>query len=173
MRPFPVAAVVRRYCGGVWGARVLTFARFGAVGVLTAAVYGAVLLSSVEFAKLPPAVGAGVAYLMAIAFNYVAHYGWTFRSNESHGRAAVRYFIVVSAILCTNVLATGFLPKILNASYLFVQVGLAICAAGGSFLSQYLWVFRAKRPNGGESNRDSRVLAFEDFAIGEHDPIDG
>lgn len=147
MRPFPFVAALRRSLGAAWGTRVLTFARFGTVGLLTAAIYGGVLALSVETAKQPPAFGAGLAYLIAIAFNYLAHYGWTFRSDASHIRTASRYIIVIGAIFCANVIATWLLPKFLNVSYISVQVGLAICAVGGSFLSQYLWVFRPRPPD--------------------------
>lgn len=87
----------------------------------------------------------------------MAHYGWTFRNDEPHGRTAPRYIVVIGAILTANALATGILPKLLNVSYLTIQVGLAICAAAGSFLSQYLWVFRAKRPDAVVSEAETRA----------------
>jgi putative flippase GtrA len=115
--------------------------RFAAVGLLTAAIYVLVLAFIAErFGK--PALGAAAAYVLAVAFNYWAHYAWTYQTNRSHKSAGMRYVILAVLIFCTNVGATAIMPELLNISYVVVQGMLATLAIVVSFIVQGFWVYR-------------------------------
>jgi len=131
----------------------LTLAKFGAIGLLTAALYAVLLVLAVEKASLPPAVGAALAYVLAVSFNYWAHYYWTYGSDRSHRSAGARYLAVVAIIFVINVAATALLPGWLGVSYWFAQALLGILMAAMTFISLSYWVFSSS----GSSHMSDRV----------------
>lgn len=136
---------MRRFVSPGGTKRFWLFVRFGIVGGLTAAIYTTVLLLTVEVAGQTPAVGAAVAFVLAIIFNYLAQYGWAFRSDISHITTGPRYIVVIVVIFSANVLATKFLPHWFHLNYLIVQGGVALFAILASFGFQTCWVFRGER----------------------------
>ncbi len=123
-------------------ARFAELLRFGTVGVLTALIYAAIVWLAVEEFRAPSELGVGIAYVLAVTFNYLAHHMWTFRSDRPHRSTGPRYLLVMLVILATNVAATAWLPGLLGVSYVVVQIGLAAVAAVCAFAAQAAWVFR-------------------------------
>lgn len=115
--------------------------RFVTVGVLTAALYALVLIVSVEVLGIPPPVGAAVAHLAAIAFNYLAHHRWTYQAGQPHRAAAPRYLVTIIVLFCLNVAATAVLPGLLGVSYAVVQGLLMVLTALATFVTLSRWVF--------------------------------
>lgn len=80
--------------------------RFVAVGVSAAGLqwgltYGLILCG------VPSAIAAGVAYVPAFAFAYLAHKHWAFRSSAPHGRLLPRYLAaqLISALAAASAAA--------------------------------------------------------------------
>jgi len=119
-----------------------TFIRFGTVGLLTATIYALVLAVIAEGIGRP-ALGAALAYVLAVAFNYWAHYVWTYQTDRPHRSTGARYVILAAVIFCTNVAATALIPKLFNTSYVVVQGALAVLIIGTTFVAQGLWVYRS------------------------------
>jgi putative flippase GtrA len=115
--------------------------RFGMVGLLTAAIYALILVLAVESVGQSAAVGVAIAYVVAVGFNYWAHYVWTYRTDQPHRSTGPRYVILVIMVFCINVIATAFLPEMLGVSYGIVQGLLAVIAAAITFAAQSAWVF--------------------------------
>jgi putative flippase GtrA len=118
-----------------------TLLRFTAVGLLTACLYILLLFLSVETAGLAPFVGAAIAYILAIGFNYFMHYIWTYRTKLPHRVTARRYIAMIVVMLAVNVAATAILPPLLNISYGYVQILLMAAAAAATFVTLTKWVF--------------------------------
>lgn len=119
--------------------------RFGSIGLLTAALYAFLLILAVEVASFSPAVGVAIAYVLAVLFNYCAHYYWTYGSERGHRATGVRYLAVITIIFAINVTATAFLPNWLGVSYWFAQLLLGVMMAAMTFISLSYWVFSASR----------------------------
>lgn len=115
--------------------------RFVTVGVLTAALYALILIGAVELAGCAPALGAGLAYVLAVGFNYLAHYAWTYRTGQPHRATAPRYLVTIIVLLCLNIAATAVLPGLLGVSYAVVQVVLMGLTALATFVTLSRWVF--------------------------------
>jgi putative flippase GtrA len=127
--------------------QVAAFFRFGVVGVLTAGIYALILAITVKAGE-SAAVGVALAYILAVGFNYWAHYQWTYRTDRPHRSSGPRYLLVIAVIFCINVAATAFLPGLLGIGYVEVQIALAAIAAAVTFAAQTIWVFsrRADAP---------------------------
>jgi putative flippase GtrA len=115
--------------------------RFGFVGAITAAIYAGLLALTIEGMRLPPPVGVGIGYVLALGFNYWAHHRWTFRTDRPHRSSAPRYLLLVGASFVVNVGATAVLPGLLGIDYKLVQAGLFAVLIVASFTGQSLWVF--------------------------------
>jgi putative flippase GtrA len=122
--------------------RVGRLLRFVMVGFLTAVLYAIVLVFTVEACGVPAAFSAGIAYLLATGFNYVAHYMWTYSADQHHRSTGPKYLISIGTLFCINVIATGTLPKLLGVSYGVVQVSLMLLTTIATFISLSMWVFR-------------------------------
>lgn len=131
--------------GGERGESVRKLLRFATVGFLTAALYAFILVIAVEIVGVLPAVGAGVAYVVAIGFNYVAHYAWTYKADQPHRSTAPRYLISIVIFFCINVIATASLPAILGVGYGAVQILLMLCMAVATFITLSKWVFSTQQ----------------------------
>lgn len=123
-----------------FGRQLGAFFRFGVVGVLTAGIYALILALAVKAGE-PAAFGVALAYILAVGFNYWAHYQWTYRTDRPHRSTGPRYLLVIAVVFCINVAATAFLPGLLGVGYVEVQVGLAAIAAIVTFAAQTIWVF--------------------------------
>lgn len=122
--------------------------RFATVGVLTAALYAILLIVAVEFAGWSPALSVGFAYVLAVSFNYLAHYTWTYRTGQPHRVAAPRYLTTIVVLLFINVVATAILPDLLDINYGVVQGLLMFLAIVVTFMTLSKWVFS---PQGGST----------------------
>lgn len=118
-----------------------TFLRFIAVGGATAAIYTLILVLLAEVFDVAPPLAVAVAYPMAIAFNYLAHYRWTYRTNRPHRSSGRRYLIFAGVIFGVNVAATAVLPELLGVGYGVVQILLLGAITVASFVSQLKWIF--------------------------------
>ncbi len=120
--------------------------RFITVGVLTAALYALILVVAVELLGSPPALGVGLAYVLAVGFNYLAHYAWTYKTGQPHRAAAPRYLVTIIVLFCLNVAATAVLPGLLGVSYAVVQGLLMVLTALATFVTLSRWVFAMRAP---------------------------
>jgi putative flippase GtrA len=123
------------------GKQVKTFFRFGTVGLFTAAIYALILILVVEGVGLSAAIGAAIAYVLAVGFNYWGHYTWTYRTDRPHRTTGPKYIALTIAIFSVNVFATALLPERLGISYGVVQGLLLVVVATATFVTQTTWVF--------------------------------
>lgn len=122
----------------------VVFARFVVVGGLTAALYTGLLLLIAQVFGDEPGWAAGIAYIVAVTFNYLVHHRWTYRTDRSHRSAGVRYLALVGSLFVIDVGATSLLPGLLDINYGVIQLGLAAAFALATYVGQSRWVFVAK-----------------------------
>jgi putative flippase GtrA len=123
------------------------FSRFGAVGVLSTALY---LLSTMllgRFAHLTVAAAAGASFLFVVTINYLLHYSWTFRSDRPHSSTLPRFIATAISGMAINsaVLLLGARYQILQPVPLLL-LGVCLVVVWNFLLSKF-WVFIDASPN--------------------------
>lgn len=118
--------------------------RFATVGFMTAALYALILIVCVEMLGYRSFVGAAIAYMLAVGFNYLAHYTWTYHADTPHRSTAPRYLVTTVVLFFINVMATAALPGLLGVSYAVVQGLLMALAALATFITLSKWVFSSR-----------------------------
>ena len=119
------------------------FARFAAVGASGYAVNLVVFAAFVNGFGTDHRVGAGAAFLVAVANNFWWNRHWTFDASRGHaGFQAARFltvslaaFLVALAILEALVVGAG-VPEVL------AQAVSIVCATPLNFLGNRIWSFR-------------------------------
>ena len=116
--------------------------RFGVVGVLTAVLHYGLLYAGVEALQLHATVASSLGFVVAVIFNYLMHYSWTFDEPAPHGRTLRRYLLMISCGFLINgaVMYAGVQWAALN--YLFTQALALVVVVCWNFALSNFWVFR-------------------------------
>jgi putative flippase GtrA len=117
--------------------------RFLLVGLSTTALYFGVLWGAVEGAGMPVTPAATLACLLAITYNYLLHYRWTFASEAPHGIVLTRYLLMNLGSLVINAGVMYFGVPLLGIHYLLVQLLAAALLVSWTLLMSALWVYRS------------------------------
>ena len=128
-------------CRGSLDARQIS--RFLLVGASTTALYFGILLAGVELLALPITLASSVACIIAIIYNYLLHYRWTFASEAPHGVVLGRYLLMNLGGLMINGSIMYFGVPMLGVHYLWVQLLAAALMIGWTLTLSSLWVYRS------------------------------
>jgi putative flippase GtrA len=122
--------------------RPARLARFASVGLATAAIYYG--LAWVLFSCLIPSalLAGGVACASALAFNYHAHYHWTFSADAPHGVVFTRYLAMVAVSTLLNAAIMYWGVDVQAWNFLLVQTLAAGAMICWSLCASNFWVFR-------------------------------
>lgn len=122
---------------------LVTFLRFGIVGVVTALIYFGLLIGFVELDLLSVSFASAVAYVLAVLVNYCLHYFWAFGSQRGHSVAIRRYLVMVGTGFLINWAGMTFLATdTAGYSYLIIQMGVLTVVIAWNYLLSFTWVFR-------------------------------
>ena len=117
-------------------------ARFAAVGIVTAALYYAFLLTTIELMGVDVVAASATGYVLAVLLNYAMHYYWTFRSESSHGATLFRFALMLALGFGVNLIIMSAGTRWLDMHYLLLQtIAIALIATLNLGMSSY-WVFR-------------------------------
>lgn len=115
------------------------FWKYVIVGLSTAAIYGVCLwLSSVFLSVWLYSVV--VSYLLAIVFNYLMNYRWTFVSDVNHRLAVSKYLVMVSTGGVVN-MAIVWLGLRLGCDFLVVQLFAISVICFFNYVMSQRWVY--------------------------------
>jgi len=116
--------------------------RFGVVGALTAVLHYGLLYIGVEALQLNVTVASSLGFVVAVIFNYLMHYSWTFDEPAPHGRTLRRYLVMIGCGFLINgaVMYAGVQWVVLN--YLLTQALALIVVVSWNFVMSNVWVFR-------------------------------
>ena len=118
--------------------------RFALVGISTAGIYYGLawlVFANTGFGAL---VSSSIACVTALAFNYRAHYHWTFTTVAPHGAVFSRYLIMVSFGTVLNGAIMYWGVDVLARNFFLVQTIAAICMVAWSLCLSHMWVFRVR-----------------------------
>jgi len=116
--------------------------RFGVVGALTAVLHYGLLYIGVEALQLNVTVASSLGFVVAVIFNYLMHYSWTFDEPAPHGRTLRRYLVMIGCGFLINgaVMYAGVHWAALN--YLLTQALALVVVVSWNFVMSNVWVFR-------------------------------
>lgn len=123
----------------------IMFLRFVIVGGVTAAIYFGVIFFLIGKLTVEAVTASSIAYIMAVALNYMLHYMWTFKSNEKHYGAFLRYLAMCAIGFLINFFVLYLGINTLENNYVIIQLVAIIGILLWNFLVSYLWVFNSQR----------------------------
>lgn len=122
--------------------------RFAIVGVVTALIHYGLLILATQYLLWQSTLASSLGFVVAVSFNYLMHYHWTFASGGAvepapHGRALGRYL----AMVCVGFLINGGLmhlgAEVLGWHYLLAQALALVAVVTWNFALSNKWVYRA------------------------------
>ena len=121
---------------------ISTVFRFGVVGVLTAILHYGVLYGAVELLGMGATSASSLGFLVAVIFNYLMHYSWTFAEPAPHGRTLRRYLVMIGCGFTINAVVMYSGENWLALHYLLLQVMAQVLVVLWNFTVSNAWVFR-------------------------------
>ena len=121
----------------------LQLVRFGLVGLSGYVVNLAVFTALVHGADVDYRLAATVAFLVAVANNFLWNRSWTFRARGGHaGFQAARFLTVSVAAFLLNLAILYLLVEALGVAEVPAQAVAIAAATPLNFLGNKLWSFR-------------------------------
>jgi putative flippase GtrA len=120
----------------------IRFIRFGIVGATTAAIYFVLYFGLRGLTSLGPAESSTIAYVAAIAFQYVAHARFTFGKRPADAGQATRFLVNVALGGVIAALIMEYGPGLLNVSEFVCGLLLIVVLAAYNWTMMRLWVYR-------------------------------
>jgi putative flippase GtrA len=116
--------------------------RFGLVGALATGIQYLVLVVLVRGAGMWPPAASAVGFVISAVANYLLNYHFTFRSQQQHGAAAVKFLTLATVGLVLNAVLMQVLVDA-GWHYLLAQVCVTAVVFLWNFVGNSLWTFRA------------------------------
>lgn len=120
--------------------------RFGTVGVVTFAVFYALVFVLVEFVTLDILYATPLSYIAAVLLNYGLHHAFTFESATAHDYSVPRYLAVIVAGCALNQALMYFGVRVVGLHYLVVQFAAMCIIVVANYLAFHLWAFAKSAP---------------------------
>jgi putative flippase GtrA len=117
------------------------FLLFVLVGGLTTGLQYLILAVAVEWLHADSVVSSCFGYLISAILSYWLNYRLTFRSANSHLRAATRFMIISGTGLMLNGVIMYGLVHSWHAPYIFAQLAATGTVLLWNFLGSALWTF--------------------------------
>jgi putative flippase GtrA len=118
--------------------------RFGVVGVLTAVLHYGLLYAGVQALQLNATLASSIGFVVAVFFNYMMHYRWTFDAPAPHGRTLGRYLVMITCGFLINAAVMYAGVQWLALHYLVTQALAMIAVVLWNFVLSNVWVFRRR-----------------------------
>lgn len=122
------------------------FISFTGIGAIATGLQYTILITLIELELMGPVFASASGFLISAVFNYYMNYHFTFKSEEQHASAAVKFGTVASIGLIWNTLIMYTMVHILNIDYLASQVTATLAVLVWNFLANRQWTFRASKP---------------------------
>ena len=120
--------------------------RFGFVGASVAVIYIVLYMGFLALGWLQPFANAA-AFLLAVAVQYVAQAGFTFRARLGDGGQVVRFGWMIGCGLLTSAIITGLLAPVKGISPAMAALIVACVLPVQNYLLMSRWVFRPRFPS--------------------------
>ena len=115
--------------------------RYAAVGGSTAALFFGSTLVLVNIFALNVILGSTISCIIAICYNYLMHFHWTFKAEAPHGLVLVKYLIMCVVGILLNGLVMQFGQQFAELHLLVLQFIGGLVLLGWNLLASYFWVY--------------------------------
>lgn len=119
--------------------------RFGLIGTVTALIYFCSFVALLHLAILGLFWNIIIASLLAITFNYLGQYHFSFASARLHSSAFLRYVVLMTSLVLLNAIGTVLLENKWQLDPMTSQYIFLPAIAVLSFIAQRTFVFDAAR----------------------------
>jgi putative flippase GtrA len=119
--------------------------RFVLVGGTACALYFAISWLLVSAFGIGQVIATSIAFAIVIAWNYLLHYHWTFRSARAHSIAGLRFGVMSAVGFLLNWSAVSVGLKFLPKSPFLVKMAAVGLVVLFNLVMSSLWVFGDKR----------------------------
>lgn len=116
--------------------------RFGVVGLATTGLHMLIALGLVTGLGWPVQRANLVAFACALAFSFLGHHHWSFRSQAGYGRTGPRFLLVALAGYAASVALIAVLTPLLGGNRQLVVVIGSLAIPAVSYLANRFFVFR-------------------------------
>ncbi len=119
--------------------------RYAVVGIANTFFYAGLLFVFIKYVDVPNPVSVGLAFIIAMIFQYLANRIYTFRSSNTVGKELFRYLTVaVSNYFITLIVVYFSLSHFLMTELVASLLASFVTAINGYILS-LLWVFNYEK----------------------------
>ncbi len=94
-----------------------------------------------ETAGIQVIVVSSIAFTIAIFYNYVLHYYWTYASDAAHGMALIRYSRMCAGAMCLNGLVMHLGPLLTSLHDIALQLLAGIAIILWTLTISFFWTF--------------------------------
>ncbi len=115
--------------------------RFFIVGGSTGFLFLGIGYMLAETAGIQVIVASSIAFTIAIFYNYVLHYYWTYASDAPHGMALIRYLIMCAGAMCLNGLVMHLGLLLTSLHYIALQLLAGIAIISWTLTISFFWTF--------------------------------
>jgi len=128
--------------------------RFMTVGGIATFIQYLTLIGSVELWHWNAVAASSLGYFLSAIANYVLNYYFTFRSDNRHRVAALRFALVAAAGLMLNALLMELLAEKLRLPYVAAQILATAGTLSWNYWANSKWSFGARpAPRGHDAHR--------------------
>jgi putative flippase GtrA len=127
--------------GAGWTVEIGRMLRFGGVGILATATYGATAFAMVEFVHLPAVAGAAVACVAASMVSYFGHQRFSFRVDPDHRLYVWRFVLTVLALTGLNLGLTWLLANLFAVPYRATLMIVTVLFPVMTYFIGRYWIF--------------------------------
>lgn len=117
------------------------FSRFALVGAIATGIQYLILFMLVHWAWFDPVMASSIGFAVSAMANYFLNYHYTFRSNQGHGPALIKFMALASVGLILNSIIMQVLT-VGGLHYLIAQVCATVGVLLWNFSGNSLWTFR-------------------------------
>ena len=116
--------------------------RFILVGGSTAVLCLGLTYGLVEGVGIDPTPASTLALFVAVLYNYILHYHWTFGADAPHGIVLVKYIAMCLGAMGLNALVMEVGVSGTGLHYSLIQMVAAVFVVLWSMSISAIWVFR-------------------------------
>jgi putative flippase GtrA len=117
--------------------------RFLFVGGSTGFIFLGLTFGLVEGLGISAVLASTFALLIAVSYNYLLHYHWTFESEADHRLALTRFLLMGAGSILLNGLIMYFGTLQDAFHYMVVQFCAGLAMVFWSLCLSYFWVFKS------------------------------
>jgi len=116
--------------------------RFVLVGGSTGVLYFGLTYGLVERFAIDTTIASTFALLLAVCYNYVLHYHWTFSPKAPHGIVLLKYLAMCVGAILLNAIVMELGVSNASLHYLLAQIIATVMVILWTLSISSIWVFR-------------------------------